>query len=67
MSKKDSKSHEAGSAGQLSHSAEYHIIQHDLIRVIMLNIVYLGALLALYYSNQHSQYVETFISRWLHL
>ena len=44
-----------------SHEQEYKIIKHDLIRLIILNIIYLAGLLTLYYTNQQSHYLD----KWL--
>jgi len=43
-----------------AHAAEYRIIRSDLIRLIVLNVIYLGAILALYYTNNQHHYLE----RW---
>jgi hypothetical protein len=40
--------------------AEYRIIKHDLIRVVVINVVFLVAVLAVYYTNLQSHYLE----RW---
>lgn len=61
MSKKQSEQGNYNiSAG---HAAEYRIIKHDLIKVIVLNVLYLAAVLALYYSNKQSGFLETWFSR----
>lgn len=44
-----------------AHVAEYQVIRHDLIKVILLNVVYLALVLGLYLSNQQSRFLE----RWL--
>ncbi len=49
-----------------NHSEEYTIIKHDLIRVIVLNAIYLVALLAVYFTNQKSQYLARILGHWLH-
>lgn len=48
------------------HTQEYSIIKHDLVRVVVLNLVYLAALLALFYSNSRSHYLEAWFSKILH-
>ncbi len=72
MSKKHSKQQYSGTVTppppslSASHAAEYRIIRHDLIRVVALNMVYLAAVLILYYSNQKSHYLDNLLSHWLH-
>ncbi len=41
---------------------EYRIIRSDLIRVIFVNALFLSGLLALYYTNQQSHYLERWFS-----
>ena len=48
------------------HSEEYSVIKHDLIRVIALNAIYLAALLAVYFTNEKSQYLDRILGHWLH-
>jgi len=50
----------------LSHEAEYKIIKHDLIRIIALNAIYLIAILALYFTNQKTQYLDRILGHWFH-
>ncbi len=50
----------------LSHAAEYLIIKHDLLRVVMLNAIYLVGVLTIYFTNQKSHYLDNLLSRWLH-
>lgn len=70
MSKKHFKQQGSSSSGAtlapLSQSAEYRIIQHDLIRVIALNVLYLAAVLVLYFTNQRTQYLDRLLEHWLH-
>jgi hypothetical protein len=68
MSKKHKK---AGKGSEdfgptLSYAAEYRIIRHDLLRVVMLNAVYLACVLAIYYSNLKSGYLEKWFDKLLH-
>ncbi len=49
-----------------AHQGEYRIIKHDLIKVVILNLIYLAAVLGLYFSNQESHYLETWFSKVLH-
>jgi hypothetical protein len=55
-----------GQAGSLDHSAEYSIIKMDLIKVIALNALYLTAILALYYTDKNSPFLEQWFARILH-
>ncbi len=50
----------------LSHDAEYKIIKFDLIKVVILNLVYLIGILALYYANQRSGFLDAWFSKVLH-
>jgi hypothetical protein len=47
-------------------SSEYTVIKHDLIRVVVFNAVILAALLAVYYTNLHSQYLERWAAKLFH-
>ena len=62
MSKKDFQNNSVYQVSQ-EHAAEYRIIRHDLIKVIVLNALYLAGMLALYYSNKQSGYLEQWFSR----
>jgi len=69
MSKKNKKNFQSfPSNGQpvLGRENEYTIIKHDLIRVVILNAVYFACLLALYYSNLKTHYLENWFSKILH-
>lgn len=48
------------------HTEEYKVIRHDLLRVALLNLAYLGGILALYYVNRGSHFLERWFSRILH-
>jgi hypothetical protein len=50
----------------LSHEAEYKIIKSDLVRVLILNLVYLVAILVLYYGNQRSNFLDNWFAKVLH-
>ena len=54
------------SSAVLSHAGEYQIIKHDLIKVVVLNLVYLGILLALFFGNQHSHFLDNWFAKLLH-
>jgi hypothetical protein len=43
-----------------SHAAEYRVIKHVLIKVVVLNALFLAGVLTLYYTNLNSHYLE----RW---
>ncbi len=47
------------------HAAEYRHIRHDLIKVVLLNAIYLAAVLALYYANKQSHFLESWAAHWL--
>jgi len=51
-------------AGELT--AEYRIIKHDLLRVLVMNLIFLAAVLVVYYTNLHSGYLERFFEKVLH-
>jgi hypothetical protein len=67
MSKKRKKfqAQEPGAA-VLHHGAEYNIIKHDLWKVLILNVIYLAAVLALYFSNSKTHYLEAWFGRLFH-
>ncbi len=50
----------------LTHEAEYQIIKFDLIKVLVLNVVYLAVILGLYFSNQKTQFLEHWFAKVLH-
>jgi hypothetical protein len=52
-------------ASHLDHTAEYRIIKHDLIRVILLNVIYLAGVLALYFSEQKTHALSKFFEKFL--
>jgi hypothetical protein len=69
MSKKHKKFAQQVSAAHvagISHEAEYRIIKFDLIKVLILNAVYLAAILALYYANRQSGFLDNWFARVLH-
>ena len=70
MSKKHKRSDyqipQATAVGAMSHAAEYRIIKSDLIRVVILNLVYLAVILSLYFGNQHSHFLDNWFARLLH-
>lgn len=42
-------------------------ITYDLLWVVVLNLVILGLLLAIYFTNMHSQYLERWFAHYLHI
>lgn len=43
---------------EASHAGEYSLIKSDLQRLLFLNIIYLGILLLIYYTNNQSKYLD---------
>lgn len=64
--KKDGRSSENTTVG-LSHAMEYKLIKHDLVKVVILNAVYLAGVLVLYYANLRSGFLERWFEKVLHL
>ena len=58
MSKKQKNFNISSSQYDQSHAAEYLIIRNDLIRLVVLNTIFLVGMLALYYTNSRSHYLE---------
>jgi len=56
---------QTGNTAVMQHQAEYSIIKMDLIKVIILNVVYLAVILGLYYANKSSHVVDTFFAKVL--
>ena len=50
----------------VAHEAEYRIIKFDLIKVIILNAVYLVAILALYFANRSNGFLDNWFAKVLH-
>lgn len=53
-------------AAHVTDTAEYRVIGHDLVRVLLLNILYLAAILAVYYTNHSAHYLENAFAKILH-
>lgn len=68
MSKKNRKANVSSTAlsANPAWDSEYNVISKDLIRVIILNVVYLVGLLAVYYTNEQQHYLEHMFARLLH-
>jgi len=50
----------------MSHAAEYRIIKFDLVKVVILNAIYLAIILSLYFGNLHSHFLDNWFARLLH-
>ncbi len=48
------------------HALEYKIIKHDLIRVIILNLLYLAGVLFLYRYDQKTHFLQHWFAKLLH-
>ncbi len=46
-----------------AHAEEYRIVRHDLIRVAVVNGLFLAAVLALYYSNKSNPFLEAWYQK----
>lgn len=68
MSKKHKQhqTQEAGQSSSLSHELEYSVIKSDLFKVLLLNVVYLAAIMLLYVGNQRSHFLDQWFARVLH-
>lgn len=51
------------SSASASHSAEYKVINGDLIRLVVLNGLMLALVLVVYFTNQKSQYLEKIFTK----
>ncbi|MBU6447671.1 hypothetical protein KGQ24_02415 [Patescibacteria group bacterium] len=45
---------------------EYRVIRHDLYKVLILNSIYLAAILILYFTNKNSHYLDNWFAKILH-
>lgn len=54
------------SAQSFTQEAEQKVIKHDMIRVIMLNALYLAILLGVFYTNKNTHYLENFFGKLFH-
>ena len=69
MSKKHKKlgMQTAGNMGAaIDHGAEYRIIKFALIKVIILNVVYLAVIIGLYMANRQSGFLDKWFAKLLH-
>lgn len=46
-----------------AHAEEYKIVRHDLIRVVVVNGLFLAAVLALYFSNKSNPFLEAWYQK----
>lgn len=51
----------------LSHDMEYKIIRSDLLKVLLLNVIFLAAMLTLYYTNNQHHFLEQLFSKYIHI
>lgn len=54
---------ERNTAVYASHETEYQDIKKDLVRVVLLNSLILIAILAIYYTDKNSGYLQRFYDR----
>jgi hypothetical protein len=47
------------------HAAEYEVIKWDLVRLVIFNAIVLVGVLALYYTNRESKYLEEWFSQFI--
>ncbi len=68
MSKKNRNNFNSSNTSSLpsavaSHDNEYKIIRNDLTRVVILNILFLGLVLAVYFTDKQTPYLEQIYNR----
>lgn len=49
------------------HQAEYAIISRDLVRLVVINTVFLVLLLVVYHTNNQQHYLERWFNHFIHL
>jgi len=64
MSNKNKPSGQSYQSSQ-QHQAEYRIIKMDLIKVLILNVIYLAVIFSLYFLNQKSSMVDNWFAKLL--
>lgn len=47
------------------HAAEYKVIKGDLLKVLAVNVLFLAAVLTLYFTNLQSHYLESFFDKFI--
>lgn len=46
-----------------SEAEEYTVIKHDLVRLVLLNLLYLTVVLAVYFYNQKTHFLEAWFKQ----
>jgi hypothetical protein len=49
-----------------AHQQEYALVHKDLIKVLILNLVYLAVILTLYFTNKNTHYLENWFNKLIH-
>ena len=65
MSHKHKEQPFSGQPQLVGQVAEHQVIKHDLVRVIILNAVYLAGILILYYTNKQHPYLDAWLSKYI--
>lgn len=70
MSKKNKRLRQENFSGNAvttsgDHATEYSVIKGDLIKVLVVNVIFLAGILALYFTNQNSRYLETLFDQFI--
>lgn len=63
MSKKHSNNEHGSSAGE---AAEYRIVKRDLVKIVILSVLFMVIILGLYYLNQQNGAVDSWFSQFLY-
>lgn len=68
MSKKNKKHFQNSSFFHVAqdYAGEYRIIKHDLLKVVLLNLLYLAGVSALYFTNLRTHYLARWFEKVLH-
>ena len=64
MTKKHQQSQPDWASGK-EQAGEYQVIRQDLIRVVVLNALYLGGILTVYLVNNRQHFLERWFAQWL--
>lgn len=69
MSKKHKKfqqqNYSSGSYVVSDHAAEYKIIKGDLLKVLIVNAIFLAGVLTLYFTNLNTRYLESMFDKFI--
>lgn len=65
MSKKHKAEIANTSQRQAQQSDEFNFVKRDLIKVVVLNVVFLAILLAVYYGNHRHPFLENWLGRFV--